>query len=111
MARKEWYRVTKEMELIGTLHKIDHAIIEAYCSYYGEWMECLREFTKTGKIAKTKEGNIIQHPYVSMANKFFQLMLKAGVELGISPSQRSRMHVESPDKKEGTVLDFARSKK
>lgn len=42
-------------------------------------------------LSKTKEGNIIQSPYLGIINRAAALMIKAASELGFSPAARPRL--------------------
>src|SRR3990167_4908977 len=68
VARKEWGRVARDLFDLGIV-------------------------TKLGTIIKTKKGNIIQNPYLAVENKAMEQMKAFMVELGLSPSSRSRVKI------------------
>ncbi len=38
-AKAEWRRIVPELEAVGLLTRVDHALLEAYCATYGKWLE------------------------------------------------------------------------
>ena len=61
-AKKEWKRLSIEMERIGILTKVDMAAFAAYC-----------------------------HPQVSIAQTYMKIMEKLAEQFGLTPSSRSRI--------------------
>ena len=47
--------------------------------------------TKLGTVVKTTNGNLIQNPYLSIANRAMMDMARLAVEFGMTPSSRSRV--------------------
>jgi P27 family predicted phage terminase small subunit len=54
---------------------------------------------KIGEVVKTRDGNLIQNPYLAVANRAMDQMLAYGRELGLSPSSRSRLSIAPPAEK------------
>ena len=75
----------------GILSQIDRAALEAYCTNYARWIEAEENVRKLGAIGKTSNGNLIQNPYLSVANRAQSEMRKWMGELGATPSSRSRV--------------------
>ena len=50
-----------------------------------------------GEIIKTAAGNIIQNPYLSIANRALDQLNKLGAEFGMTPSSRSRVKTDLVD--------------
>lgn len=92
-ARREWRRMAKELHEIGVLTTIDRAALAGYCVAYGRWMEAEKIVAEKGAVLKTTAGNLIQNPYLAVANKAWEHMMKAAVEFGLTPSSRSRVKV------------------
>ncbi len=91
------------------LTDLDQTILEAYCYSYSKWKNALHEMQGTKSVVVTKKGNIIQNPWESIANKAYDQMIRALVELGLSPPSRSRIKV-SPKKQRDVFADFMRRK-
>ena len=92
-ARSEWDRIAPELERLGLLTKLDRAALAAYCQAYGRWVMAEKEAAVHGLVVKTKDGNLIQNPYLSIANKAMRQMHEFLVEFGMSPSARTRVAV------------------
>lgn len=91
-ARREWRRISKELDGLGLLTKVDRAALSLYCDAWGRWVEALEALKTYGVVMKSPNGYPTQSPYLSIANKAAeQIRLLLG-EFGLSPSARSRVH-------------------
>lgn len=97
-ARAEWNRMVKELEPLGILTNLDKAIFAVYCEAFSTWAEATTKIQEMGMVRITKNGFTEQNPYFPIANKAKEQMMKALVELGMTPSSRSRVKV--PPKEE-----------
>ena len=96
VGKKEWRWISKELHKMGLLTKIDLVSLGAYCVQYAIWVDACKNVIERGSIAKTKNGNIIQNPYLSVLNRAQVEMRKWLIEFGMTPSSRSRVTVEKP---------------
>ena len=92
-AKKEWRRMTKTLEKIGVLTKVDAAAFAGYCQAYARWKEAEEFLTKHGTIFKTPSGYIQQVPQVSIAQTYLKIMKDFCSEFGLTPSSRTRIRV------------------
>jgi P27 family predicted phage terminase small subunit len=107
-AKIEWARVASQLYLVGLLSEVDRATLAAYCQAYGRWVKAEQAITKmaerdelTGALMiKTSNGNAIQNPLVGTANKAASDMVRYAVEFGMTPSARSRISAEAPNRSE-----------
>jgi P27 family predicted phage terminase small subunit len=90
-AKAEWKRVAREMKHLGMLSMLDRAVLAGYCQAYGRWVEAERKLQEMPMILKMPSGYIQQNPWLTIANKQIELMMKFGSELGLSPTTRSRV--------------------
>lgn len=90
-ARKEWKRVSKVLARLGMLSTIDRAALAAYCQAWGRWVDAERHVKERGEVVKTAAGNIIQNPYLCIANKSMEQMYKFLTEFGMTPVSRTRV--------------------
>ena len=56
--------------------------------------------SKFGEVIKTHNGNAIQSPYVNIANRHAEMMLRCAAELGLTPAARLKIFRPKTD------LDF-----
>ena len=93
-AQTEWHRITAEMYAAGTLAKIDAQTIAAYCCTVSRWMTAELELQKTGLVIRTQSNEIRANPYVKIAQDSLAMLRQFAIELGISPSARTRLKAE-----------------
>ena len=95
----EWERICEMLHRAGVMTAVDRGALAAYCQAYGRWAQAERALAVVaerdgvgaGLVIKTKGGNMIQNPLVGVANRALELMLKAAVEFGMTPSSRTRV--------------------
>src|SRR5687768_11007374 len=69
-ARKEWFRISKQLHELGLLTEIDRAALAAYCIAWGRWVEAEQNLAKYGTVIKSPDkGWLVQSPYLSIANR------------------------------------------
>jgi P27 family predicted phage terminase small subunit len=105
-ARQEWNRMVKELEPLGLLTNLDKAIFAVYCETFSTWAQASRKIQEMGMVRVTKNGFTEQNPYFPIANKAKEQMLKALIELGMTPSSRSRVKVSEPQQKKNKKERF-----
>lgn len=101
-AKKEWRRMSRSLEAIGILTKVDAASFAGYCQAYARWKEAEEFLTKHGTIFKTPSGYIQQVPQVSIAQTYLKIMKDFCSEFGLTPASRTRINV---DKDSNDCLD------
>ena len=90
-AKKEWRRLSKQLEQIGVLTEVDQAAFASYCQAYARWKEAEEFITQHGTIVKTPSGYWQQVPQVSIAQTYLKIMNKIAEQFGLTPSSRSRI--------------------
>ncbi|MFZ3578812.1 phage terminase small subunit P27 family [Virgibacillus sp. DJP39] len=94
-AKKEWRRLSKELTAMGLLTQVDMAAFAGYCQAYARWKEAEEFISKHGSILKTSSGYIQQIPQVSIAQQNLKQVRNFCSEMGLSPSARSRLNINS----------------
>lgn len=105
IAQEEWRRVAAIIEPLGMLTEADRAVLESYCLYYSQMLFASAQLRKVGAVYRRKDGSPGLNPYWRIMGEANQHMLKAALELGLSPVSRERMKVERP-KPQGKVEMF-----
>jgi P27 family predicted phage terminase small subunit len=90
-AKKEWRRLSKQMEQIGILTEVDMASFAGYCQAYARWKEAEEFITQHGTIVKTPSGYWQQVPQVSIAQTYLKVMNRFAEQFGLTPASRSRI--------------------
>lgn len=99
-ARAEWRRMAKELEPLGVLTKLDKAVFAMYCEAFSTWAQATKKIQEMGMVRITKNGYAEQNPYFPIVNKAKEQMMKCLVEMGMTPSSRSRVKVGEPPQEE-----------
>lgn len=110
-AKKEWRRMAKELAPLGLLTKLDKAVFAVYCETFSAWMAGAKEIQDKGMILKEKKGKkltgrLIINPYFRIVNTAKEQMMKALVEMGMTPSSRTRVKTTAAAQKESKKERF-----
>ena len=92
-ARKEWQRLARELGELGLLTRLDRGLLAAYCQAHALWVEAVSSIERYGTMVKSPNGYPMQSPYVAVANKQVETMVRIAAELGMTPSSRTRIRV------------------
>ena len=101
-ARREWARSAPDAYRLGLLSEIDRGAFAAYCVSYSRWefaetrlLEMSVNDPQTGALLiRTKNGNTIHNPLLSIARAALHDMLTIADRIGLNPSARSRINIE-----------------
>jgi P27 family predicted phage terminase small subunit len=94
-ARLEWERIAGELIKLGILSSFDRGPLAAYCCAYALWVEAMEMVQKHGAMIKSPNGYPVQSPYLSHANRQFEIMMKIATEFGFTPASRARIFTYS----------------
>jgi P27 family predicted phage terminase small subunit len=103
VAQTEWHRLAAELGKLRILTHLDRAALAAYCGAYALWAEATENIQKFGTMVKSPTGYPIQSPYVSIANRQAEIMMRIASEFGFTPASRSR--ISAPTKAEPSLFD------
>ena len=95
-ARKEWDRLATELGSLRILTNLDRAALAAYCTAYALWAEATVQIEKYGAMIKSPQGFPIQSPYLAIANRQAEIMMRIASEFGFTPASRSRIATPPP---------------
>jgi P27 family predicted phage terminase small subunit len=91
VVRREWDRLASELDKLKILNALDRAALAAYCGAHTLWAEATEAIQKFGTMVKSPSGYPIQSPYVSIANRQAEIMMRIASEFGFTPASRSRI--------------------
>ena len=104
VAQREWKRLVHELAPLRMLTNLDRAALAAYCGAYALWADAATEaIQKYGAMVKSPSGYPIQSPYIAIANRQAEIMMRIAAEFGFTPASRSRISTSS--KPEPTLFD------
>jgi P27 family predicted phage terminase small subunit len=81
----------RELASLNLLTNFDRAALAAYCGAYALWAEATEAIQKYGVMIKSPSGYPVQSPYVSVANRQAEIMMRIASEFGFTPASRSRI--------------------
>jgi P27 family predicted phage terminase small subunit len=107
---KKWKATVSELYALGLITTVDVDALAMYCVVFVRWVKAEKMVREKGEIIKTAAGNIIQNPYLSIANRALEQLNKLGAEFGMTPSSRSRVKADliDPDQELEEMLFGAR---
>lgn len=95
--KAKWKSLVCELHPLGLVTVLDLDQLSTYCVLWCRWVKAEKLVREKGEIIKTAAGNIIQNPYLSIANRALDQLNKLGAEFGMTPSSRSRVKTDIPD--------------
>lgn len=113
-ARKEWKRITPELERYGLISKLDRSALSLYCQAWARWVWAEEQMTRAMSIAAEKQaaaeaageaytggdgltvptgnnGQITYSPHWVIANRAMQQVQAFLAEFGLSPATRTKV--------------------
>ena len=96
-AQREWARLIGELSSLNMVTKLDRAALATYCGAYALWAEATEAIQKFGAMVKSPTGYPMQSPYISIANRQAEIMMRIASEFGFTPASRSRLSVPPQD--------------
>jgi len=95
VARKEWARVASELYAIGILSTLDVGVLAEMCAAHSICVRARREMRRQGEIIKGKgKGRDYVNPWWRVFEQSRNAKIKCMIELGMTPSARSRVRVD-----------------
>jgi P27 family predicted phage terminase small subunit len=92
-AKEHWPLIAKQLRDAGILTEIDAPALGLYCEAFVRWHQANEQVAKFGPVVKAPSGFPVQSPFLAIANRAWDQMMKALVEFGMTPSSRSKVTV------------------
>ena len=105
-AKAEWKRLARDLSGCGLLTKADRAALAVYCQSWGRWVEAEKKLTETPTLLKTPSGYVQVSPWLTIANRERELMVRYMAELGLTPSSRTRISLDPPPDPDDPANEF-----
>ena len=90
-------RLTAQLSKLNLITHLDRGALATYCGAYALWAESMVQIQKYGAMVKSPTGYPMQSPYLAIANRQAELMMRIASEFGFTPASRSRISVPPPD--------------
>jgi P27 family predicted phage terminase small subunit len=98
-----------ELSKLNLLTNLDRAALAGYCGAYALWAEATEAIQKFGSMVKSPSGYPMQSPYISMANRQAEIMMRIATEFGFTPASRSR--ICAPPEDQWTLFNLGETKR
>lgn len=103
-ARCEWDRLVHQLGALRLLTALDRAALAAYCGAYALWAEATESIQKFGTMVKSPSGFPMQSPYIAIANRQADILMRIASEFGFTPASRGRLTTAVKEQK--SLLDL-----
>jgi P27 family predicted phage terminase small subunit len=105
-AKAEWDRLCDELDAMGILTTADRSVIAMAAKSWGRWVKAEGKVDETDEIVAAQKTKTPMHnPWLGVANKAFDQHHKMLVELGLTPSARSKIKIDKSNQ-EADDLEF-----
>ncbi|MCE9635850.1 MAG: phage terminase small subunit P27 family [Planctomycetes bacterium] len=92
-AKAEWRRMGKKLHALGLLSEIDGAALTTYCLTWARLVDAEGKLRQHGAVVISPNGFPVQSPYLAVATKATEQLVRILVEFGMTPSSRSRIQL------------------
>jgi P27 family predicted phage terminase small subunit len=103
IAKAEWKRLAADLVKLRLLTPLDRAALATYCAAYELCSEAITAIETYGSMVKSPQGFPMQSPYLTIANRQAEIMLRVASEFGFTPASRSR--TAAPLQRERDLFD------
>lgn len=110
-AKAEWNRIAPVLQQMRVVTVADQGILAAYCLAHARLIKAEAEVAKLGEVVKSPSGYPIQNPWLSVATRAAKDLKAAAVELGLTPSARTRVKVNAATAEDAFQSFLNRGKK
>lgn len=88
VAREESNRIVGELIALSILSKFDRVPLAIYCGAFAIWLEAMQALQTYGTVIKSANGYPSQSPYLTIANKQADIMIRIAGDFGFTPAAR-----------------------
>jgi P27 family predicted phage terminase small subunit len=96
-AQEHWPLIAGQLRDAGILTVIDAPALALYCESFARWKNANDQVVKYGAVVKSPNGYPIQSPFLAIANRAHDQMVRLLAEFGMTPSSRSRVTTMKKD--------------
>ena len=116
-ANSAWQALVPKLVELGVVTKLDRNLLTRYCQTWSRWRQAEEHIQKHGDVItlyqEDEKGNkmvvdIKDNPKLKIAKTLSDQLLKMEVQLGLTPSARSRITVLEKPQEKVKVSDKAR---
>lgn len=97
-AKKYWLETYQLLSDVKVLSVMDRDVLTLYAMTKAKWIEATKQLKKNGMTIVAQSGFPVQNPWLAIANKAFDQLLKLQCEMGMTPSSRQKVSADLSDK-------------
>jgi P27 family predicted phage terminase small subunit len=90
-AREVWDKLAGPLAAAGRMTELDKPALVILCTAYADWMSANKALQEFGVVLKSPTGYPVQSPYVSIAGKLADTVIRLCSEFGMTPDSRKRL--------------------
>lgn len=95
-ARDKFTDLAEMLARYGVMTELDVGALARYAVVWCRWTDAEAEVKRRGPVVKTEAGNIVQNPFLAVANKCVLQLTQIEAEFGLTPASRSRIRAAAP---------------
>lgn len=112
-AKSAWKALAPDLLATGLLTRLDRNALSRYCTLWARWRKAEDFLAKHGEVYTLKDAAggprcVMPFPQVAVAHRLSLALTKLEAEFGMTPSGRSRLHVEMPSAVPSALSKFIR---
>ncbi len=107
-AKRKWRELCQDHVWGQVLTAADRDILEHYCRLHARLLQAEAMVDEHGLLVTSPNGFPVQSPYVAIANRCRADLIKVAIELGGTPSSRSRLSVPHRPRRDNPFARFGR---
>lgn len=115
-SKRVWYQLAPNLAASGLLSVLDSSALARYCTLWVRWRRAEDFIDQNGEVFTVKDAggtarSIKPFPQVNAAAKLAMALTRLEAEFGMTPSGRSRIHVDVKQRPvaEGSLASFVRT--
>ena len=106
LAQDQFRRLARQLLDLGLLAKVDVIALATLAASYARWLEAQQMLKDTGLLIVKKDGEVRLTPLLRLSIEAQAEVVRLLAEFGLSPSSRSRLHVEKPPAQDDFEREF-----
>jgi P27 family predicted phage terminase small subunit len=93
VALGEWSRLVPLLKRAHAITQGDRALLLALCQQWSRYLDANAKVQVAGMVVRAPSGYPMPNPYIAISNKSLGNCVKLWIELGLTPSARSRVSI------------------
>jgi P27 family predicted phage terminase small subunit len=92
-ALKHWPLVAEQLTEVGLLTTLDATALGLYCEAFARWKTANDHVVQFGTVVKSPSGYPIVSPFLAIANRAYDQLVRMLAEFGMTPAARTKVEV------------------